>query len=207
MTDTVETPSVPGTLTPSVTTVALISLVLATGVLLLGATAGTGIDAVDGPATEMGAGIAEVAAGAQDSWYRNDSALRAELHESVNDARAERGAPRLQRSASLQAAASAHAADMANRSYYSHTSPGGQTADERLAAAGVACDASETLYRTTATTEATSEAAFADAVVDQWLDSPTHRDVILSPHLASGFGVAVGEYDGEKNVFVVQTLC
>jgi uncharacterized protein YkwD len=181
--------------------------VLVSAVFVLGATAGTGVDAVDEPATDIGAGIAEVAAGAQDSWYRNDTALRAELYESVNDARAERGVPRLQRSAGLHRAASAHAADMANRSYYSHTSPEGRTVDERLAAAGAACDGSETLFRTTATTDATSEAAFADTVVSRWLDSPAHRRVILSPHLATGFGVAVGEYEDEKNVFVVQALC
>jgi uncharacterized protein YkwD len=85
--------------------------------------------------------------------------------------------------ADLAAVARAHAADMAARGYFSHTSPEGVGSGARAAKAGIpACGIGENI----ATGQVTSAEVFAG-----WMASGGHRRNMLNPRMASyGLGRA-----------------
>ena len=107
----------------------------------------------------------------------------------LNEERAERGRPRVHAQPQLQRAAERHARDMVRRRYFSHTTPEGRTFDERLVAYthGFTWKVGETLAwggRSKATPE---------AIVRAWLDSPSHRRVLLDADYRDvGIGVVRG---------------
>lgn len=76
----------------------------------------------------------------------------------------------------LAAVARAHAADMATRGYFSHSSPEGSTSGARAAAAGIpACGIGENI----AQGQASSAEVFAG-----WMASGGHRRNMLNPRMA-----------------------
>ena len=81
----------------------------------------------------------------------------------------------------LDAAAAGHSADMAARDYFSHTSPDGTTAADRIAAEGY-------VARTWAENIAAGYAS-VDAVVDGWLGSDGHCANLMHPAMRD-FGLA-----------------
>ncbi len=93
--------------------------------------------------------------------------------------------PALVNNPALAAAAQAHAGDMAARNYFSHTSPGGATAWQRVKAAGYS-------PRRIAENIAGGQPS-AEAVVAGWMRSRGHRANILDCRLREiGVGVAEG---------------
>lgn len=72
----------------------------------------------------------------------------------------------------LQAAARGHSRDMATRNYFDHTSPDGSTMATRVRAAGYGGGA---IGENIAAGRATAE-----AVVDQWVQSPGHCSNLMS---------------------------
>jgi uncharacterized protein YkwD len=97
----------------------------------------------------------------------------------------------------LDRAAQMKADDMAKNSYFAHTSPGGVTPWHWFKESGYAfAYAGENLA-----------IRFSDSVdVERaWMNSPTHRANILSPHFTEiGVGIAQGIYEGQPTIFVVQ---
>jgi uncharacterized protein YkwD len=109
----------------------------------------------------------------------------------VNAERTRRGLRALTRDPDLGRAARRHASDMVRRSYFSHVSPGGATLGDRLRAAGYgpARDwrAGEALGW------GTGSLATPNALVDEWLDSPPHRRIVLDSGFRElGVGIAAG---------------
>lgn len=84
----------------------------------------------------------------------------------TNTERKSAGCPALKHDPRLTAAAQKHAADMANRRYFSHTSKDGRTFDARIRAEGYRSPGGENIARGQAT-----EAE----VVEDWMESPGHR--------------------------------
>jgi uncharacterized protein YkwD len=109
----------------------------------------------------------------------------------VNAERTQRGLHSLTRDADLGKAARRHADDMVRRSFFGHVTPGGATLGDRLRAAGYGSGrgwrAGEALGW------GTGSRATPNALVDEWLDSPPHRHILLDPgYRELGVGVAIG---------------
>lgn len=85
--------------------------------------------------------------------------------------------------ADLAAVARAHAADMAARGYFSHTSPEGVSSGARAATVGIpACGIGENIAMGQVT---------SDEVFKGWMASGSHRRNMLNPRMASyGLGRA-----------------
>jgi uncharacterized protein YkwD len=92
----------------------------------------------------------------------------------------------------LAVAARRHAADMAARRYFAHTSLGGTTLVDRLRRSGYIPSAGR--WRVGEILAWASGAqATPRGVVDAWMASPGHRRVLLDPKLTDvGVGVVVG---------------
>ena len=92
----------------------------------------------------------------------------------INAEREKQGVNALLWDASLAAIARAYSADMEQRGYFSHTNPDGQDLADRLYSANISYHYfGESLARGHKTPE---------AVVNAWMNSPGHRNAILSSH-------------------------
>ena len=114
----------------------------------------------------------------------------------VNQVRLERGLPKLRARASLVRAARAHARDMAQHSYFSHTSRDGASVGDRVRSSGYrrsgysVWSVGETLARV----DDGGDALDAEAVVAGWMASPSHKRVILRRSFRD-FGVGLSVTD------------
>ena len=98
----------------------------------------------------------------------------------INDKRAERGLTALRRDDRLQRAGRAHARDMVRRGYFSHVTPEGTRLSDRLRAVGYVAD--DVPWRV-GETLAWGRGSGSDpvAIVEAWLQSPSHRRLLLRP--------------------------
>ena len=100
--------------------------------------------------------------------------------------------PRLRGDPALDTAAQRHAEDMRQRGYFAHDSPGGGELRDRLRRVrytrkGCSWRAGEVLAW------GTGERSTAASTVRAWLDSPSHRRVVLSGRYAElGLGLQAG---------------
>jgi uncharacterized protein YkwD len=102
----------------------------------------------------------------------------------INQRRAEAGCGPVRSDDRLAQAAAAHSADMAAQSYFSHTSLDGSTPWDRARRAGYEWASAENIAAGNATAQAT---------MDQFMNSPGHRNNILNcDHQAVGVGRATG---------------
>jgi hypothetical protein len=125
------------------------------------------------------------------------SILPAVVVAETNEARAEAALSPLVRSDVLDRAAQLKAEDMALHGYFSHKSPDGLSPWHWFTEAGY-------LYAYAGENLAVH---FTDsrAVVDAWLNSPTHRaNVMNGTYKEIGIGTAKGVYEGHDTLFVVQ---
>jgi uncharacterized protein YkwD len=123
----------------------------------------------------------------------------------VNAERAARGLAALERDAALDVSAQRHAADMLGRRYFAHVSPTGGTVDKRARRAGYLTAPCWVLGEDLGW--APPVAATAQAVVQAWMDSPSHRAVILDPAFRDiGIGLAgrAPAGDGAGATFVLE---
>jgi uncharacterized protein YkwD len=115
----------------------------------------------------------------------------------INDIRSSRGLPALTRSPELQAIAQRHGADMVTRRYFAHVSPTGGTVDKRARRAGYLDGPCWVLGEDLGW--APPAIASAQAVVDAWMESPTHRAVILDPRFREiGIGLVAAAPVGDS---------
>ena len=134
-------------------------------------------------------------------WQSSDwlvgTVLPAVVVDKTNDARAKLDEEPLRRSAILDEAARLKAEDMAKNNYFAHYSPSGVSPWHWFDEVGyVYAYAGENLA-----------VHFTDskAVVEAWLNSPTHRaNIANAQYQEIGVGTALGEYEGFDTVFVVQ---
>ncbi len=134
-------------------------------------------------------------------WLSSDwlvsTVLPAVVVEKTNEERDGVAATALQRSARLDEAARRKAEDMATHGYFSHYSPSGvspwhwfEVVEYQYAHAG------ENLA---------VHFTDSEAVVEAWMNSPTHRaNIVNGAYTEIGVGTAKGEYQGFDTVFVVQ---
>lgn len=125
--------------------------------------------------------------------------MRERMLASVNRERLEHKLAPLRRHPRLDEAAQAHADDMFRRRYYSHDSLEGKTALERVQARG---------YRARYAGENIARGQYSvDEVMKGWMESPTHREHILSPVFNDvGFGLAFGKNPGGYEILWVQNF-
>jgi uncharacterized protein YkwD len=127
---------------------------------------------------------------------RVSSISASDLLTDTNVARAQSSLPNLKINDKLDNAAFAKAQDMFANNYWAHTSPTGVTPWKWLGDAGYNYDvAGENLAKNYPTAQAT---------VDAWMASPTHRANILNTKYQDiGFAVVDGTLDGRPTTLVV----
>ena len=105
----------------------------------------------------------------------------------VNLARAQAGCQPLADNPHLDTAAQQHSDDMANRAYFSHTTPEGVTFDRREVTAGYPTPGGENIAQGQTS---------AQQVMTDWMNSPGHRANILNCGFAAiGIGVNTRRLD------------
>jgi uncharacterized protein YkwD len=172
---------------------------------------GGGIPVADGPGNNSSEADSGPLADAQDAVADATSidrdALREGIHNEVNEVRRERGLNTLSYDDDLEIVADSHSEDMIERDYFAHDSPSGATVRDRYTGFNIDCrQAGENLYRSTAS--ATDEAEFAKETVESWMGSKGHRENLLRDNWRSeGIGIAIGDFDGQKNIVVTQNFC
>jgi uncharacterized protein YkwD len=141
-----------------------------------------------------------------DDFFREKTApfadierMRKEMLARVNRERTARGLAPLRRHPRLDDTAQAHANDMFRRRYYSHDTPEGKSAMDRIQAGG---------YRARYAGENIARGQYSvDEVMDVWMESKTHRDHLLSPIFDDvGFGLAFGKNPGGHEILWVQNF-
>jgi uncharacterized protein YkwD len=110
----------------------------------------------------------------------------------VKRERERRGLRELDRTRSLDRAATRHASDMAQHDYFDHRSPGGSTPADRARDAGYLSGASS--WRVGENLAwGTGPLSTPNSIVKAWLKSPGHRELMLSRSFADfGLGIAPG---------------
>ena len=112
----------------------------------------------------------------------------------VNDFRAGKNAGALAPDATLQRAASVHAADMQLRGFFGHHNPDGQGPRERVLAADPEFSGrvAENIQVVEGQSYASrSDQALARTLVEKWATSPAHRKNMQAPEMTkSGIGIA-----------------
>lgn len=125
------------------------------------------------------------------------SVLPGVLASLTNNERQDNNLPALSVSPLLTQAAELKAQDMAEKSYFAHTSPEGKTPWYWLDQVGYQYDyAGENLAIN-----------FSDSedVTDAWMNSPTHRaNIVKTAYTEVGTGIATGQYEGRETIFVAQ---
>ncbi len=131
-------------------------------------------------------------------------ALRRHALDLVNAARSEAGLSELRFGSALNEAAQGHATDMAREDYYAHVAPDGETPFARFRAAGGSrwAISGENIARCTGCTPP-PDTARVDAFQEGWMQSPEHRENILSDGFDRfGFGIT----SDENRIYAVQTF-
>jgi uncharacterized protein YkwD len=110
----------------------------------------------------------------------------------VNATRAQNGLPVLRVSERLTAAAERHSADMVRRRYFEHVSPDGRTVADRVKETGYLSGAGDWALGEDIGW-GTGSLGTPAAIVQAWMNSASHRAVILSRRYhEAGVGIARG---------------
>ena len=116
---------------------------------------------------------------------------RRATHCLINQERTDRGLPPLADNPLLAAAADAHSRDMVARGYFEHDAPDGRTPQDRIRATGYGGGGSRSTGENIAW--GAGRKATPAAIVEQWMQSPPHREDILRPAFREmGVGIALG---------------
>lgn len=109
----------------------------------------------------------------------------------LNRERASHGLQPLAQNALLGQAALLHSRDMVTRAYFEHTSPDGQTVQDRIRATGYGGGGSASTGENIEW--AIGRKATPAAIVDKWMHSPPHRaDILRRTFTEIGVGIALG---------------
>jgi uncharacterized protein YkwD len=132
------------------------------------------------------------AAGAQSQASYRGSTERVVLN-LLNDIRRDHKLPPFTFNAALRSSAREHSSDMLARQYFEHDAPG-ETFDHRIRRHLKSSLVGENIAW------GTGRYASPEALVKLWMNSPTHRRIILMRDLRRvGLGVAVGTFDGSPD--------
>ncbi|MFC6872658.1 CAP domain-containing protein [Halobellus marinus] len=145
------------------------------------------------------------------------------VHYYVNEVRSDRGLRELDYDADLAAIARSHSSDMVDRVFFSHTTPEGRDIGDRYRAHEYHVDyprrnrwgeniaqRSFPLSRIDRRPEEDRSRILvetAQAIVDQWLNSPEHRKNLLDENWKrEGIGASVRESTTPEQLFVTQNF-
>lgn len=151
----------------------------------------------------------------------NRSRIEHEIHREINTIRRNRGLPPLSWDDSLHTIARYHSRQMATENFFAHTSPSGQTMEDRYKKFGYYCEVTITGDRYSTGGEniaktfhhrnvigygrLTTEQEVAEGLVEQWMDSDGHRENILKPYWNNeGIGVHL---TADNAVYATQNFC
>ena len=134
----------------------------------------------------------------------DESQAESRIVAETNEVRSERGLGPLVENASLAQVARAHSADMARQDYVGHVAPNGSTPADRLRRFGVDCYAAENIYYTEQGGLLVTEGTYAERTVQEWLDSPSHRETLLDSD-ATRQGIGLVRANG--HIYVTQLVC
>ncbi|MGM0604499.1 MAG: CAP domain-containing protein [Halobacteriota archaeon] len=156
----------------------------------------------------------------------NESAIERAIHAAVNEQRADRGTDPVAYDPELAVIARYYSNRMATEEFFAHTAPDGETLGERYDRFGYTCrvpagfgryrtggeNLAQTWYSQSALSNgemgARTENEIGSNVVDQWMDSPSHRENLLDEHWRRhGIGVVVVESNGGVRVYATQNFC
>ncbi|WP_128478600.1 CAP domain-containing protein [Halorussus pelagicus] len=150
------------------------------------------------------------------------------VHEEINERRQDRGLQPLKFNPHLRNIARNHSRDMGEQGYFSHTSPDGDSMEDRYEEYGYMCEVpmSGNRYATGAENIAytyanenvlrdngesvyySNEKELARGLVNQWMNSTGHRKNILRDYWQKeGIGVYIIEVDGKTRVYATQNFC
>lgn len=127
------------------------------------------------------------------AWTEASDVSRDALLEAMNEHRARRGLPPLQRNVRLEAAAADRIRDMFEFRYFDHVAPDGTEPFVWVRQHGYR-------YARVGENLATGQRA-AREVVDQWMASPGHRANILGNFHDTGIAIAEGSPTGRSRGF------
>ncbi|ELZ08426.1 SCP-like extracellular [Halovivax asiaticus JCM 14624] len=138
------------------------------------------------------------------------------VHYRINDIRAERGLDPLVWDGTIASVARAHSEDMADREYFAHDNPDGQSPLDRFETTADYCYeygeniAQNWVARSVETSDGGTDRyrtaeELADGLAEQWMNSPPHRKAILTEGWDRG-GVGVYITD-EGKVFATHNFC
>jgi len=144
--------------------------------------------------------------------------LEAEIHAEVNDRREAHGRAPLERNEALDRAARSHSRTMQIRGEIGHEGRFGTGPTDRVRRQGLDCRAAENAASGYFARPArwpdgdvrslTSERRLAKWLVEIWMQSPPHRENLLSEQwTVEGIGVSATATDGPAQVYVTQDLC
>ena len=155
----------------------------------------------------------------------NAGDLARQVHAHVNEYRKKHRLQPLVWNDALSRIAATHSRDMANRDYLDHNSPEGKTFSDRYRQSGFSCEirignkihggaenlALSRLYNSSTRKNGVtlhhwnSSKEIARRTVDGWMDSPNHRENILTPHWKQqGIGIEIGP--GNK-IYITENFC
>jgi uncharacterized protein YkwD len=111
----------------------------------------------------------------------------------LNDIRRKHDLPPFTFSSALRAAAREHSADMLARQYFEHDAPG-ESFDRRIRRHVNSTLVGENIAW------GTGAYGSPEGLVKLWMNSPTHRRIILTRSLKRvGLGVAIGTFEGNRD--------
>lgn len=151
--------------------------------------------------------------------------LAKRIHAQINERRKKHGLRSLTWNDSLSQIALKHSRDMANRNYLGHDTPEGITFSDRYRLDGYSCEirignqvhtgaeniALGRLYNSMSTRNGVADYRWnsvqqiALKTVDGWMNSPGHRENILTPYWRQeGIGVEIGP---GNRIYITQNFC
>lgn len=197
-------------------TIRLTLFVALIGVVVLAGAVGLGVVA---PSEDVQTGIDSVLASDSTNWTE----VEVLVIKYTNEERVERGLQPVDRDTELGAIASYHSEDMATKGYFAHDSPTGETVGDRYAQFGYGCQVptgggyyatgSENIAQTwlhenvqtdSGSEYYSSENELARGLVMQWMNSPPHRENILTDHWRN---LGVGVHIVDDKVYATQNFC
>lgn len=149
------------------------------------------------------------------------------VHEEINEERVERNRSKLAFDTELRPVARYHSADMAERNYFAHVGPEGETLGDRYAMFNYRCrvptggfqyatggenilytyyDAPVRMDDRSVRYDTPEE--LAQGIVNGWMNSTSHRENLLKSYWRQeAIGVYVERHDGRTRVYATQNFC
>jgi uncharacterized protein YkwD len=157
----------------------------------------------------------------------NGTKLEYLVHRYVNEERTEHGRSNLSFDTDLRPVARYHSTDMADRNYFSHVGPDGETLADRYRRFDYQCRVKTGTFRyatggenilytyydapvsmNNRTVQYDSQKELARGIVNGWMNSTSHRKNLLKPYWENeAIGIHIEQIDGRTRVYATQNFC